>query len=94
MKSRKIGLILSYGYFILNTVIGIFLSSFVIRTIGKTEYGIYQSVTAFIAYLTILELGTGRIMSRNISLLDKNGKDDSKVKKMYQRFLSLIACLP
>lgn len=81
MNSRKSGIILSYGYFILSTIITIFLSSFVIRTIGKTEYGIYQSVAAFIGYLTLLEFGTGRIMSRNLSLLKKDGTDAEEIKK-------------
>ena len=81
MKSRKSGLILSYGYFALSTVVSIFISSFVIRTIGKTDYGIYQAVAAFINYLTLLEFGTGRIMSRNISLLKKDGSEDQEIKK-------------
>ena len=89
MKSRKSGLILSYGYFVLSAVVSIFMSSFVIRTIGKTDYGIYQSVAAFINYLTLLEFGTGRIMSRNISLLNKDGSDDIEVKKNISTVLAL-----
>lgn len=89
MKSRKSGLILSYGYFVLSAVVSIFMSSFVIRTIGKTDYGIYQSVAAFINYLTLLEFGTGRIMSRNISLLNKDGSEDLEVKKNISTVLAL-----
>ena len=81
MKSRKSGLILSYGYFALSAVVSIFVSSFVIRTIGKTDYGVYQAIAAFINYLTLLEFGTGRIMSRNISLLKKDGSEDLEIKK-------------
>ena len=81
MNSRKSGLILSYGYFVLSTIISIFLSSFVVRVIGKTDFGIYQSVAAFIGYLTLLEFGTGRIMSRNLSLLKKDGTDTEEVKR-------------
>lgn len=81
MKSRKSGLILSYGYFVLSAVVSIFVSSFVIRSIGKTDYGVYQAIAAFINYLTLLEFGTGRIMSRNISLLKKDGSEDLEMKK-------------
>lgn len=89
MKSRNSGLILSYGYFALSAVVSIFMSSFVIRTIGKTDYGIYQSVAAFINYLTLLEFGTGRIMSRNISLLKKDGAEKIEIKRNISTILAL-----
>ena len=81
MKSRNSGLLLSYGYFALSAVVSIFMSSFVIRTIGKTDYGVYQAIAAFVNYLTLLEFGTGRIMSRNISLLKKDGSEELQIKK-------------
>lgn len=93
MKSRNTGLVLSYGYFILNTIISIFMSAFVVRMIGKTDYGIYQSVAAFVTYLTILEFGTGRIMSRNLSLLNKDGSDDNDIKKNISTVLILNCAL-
>ena len=67
-NSRGKGITLSYLYFVINTIIGIFMSAFIIRTVGKTDYGVYQSMTAFISYLVLLEFGTGTIMARNISL--------------------------
>ena len=81
MKSRNRGLFLSYGYFVLSAVVSIFMSSYVIQTLGKTDYGVYQAISAFINYLTLLEFGTGRIMSRNISLMNKDGSEDLKIKK-------------
>lgn len=89
MSSRKSGLILSYGYFVLSAVVSIFMSSFVIRTVGKTDYGIYQSVAAFINYLTLLEFGTGRILSRNISLLKKDGSEENEIKRNISTVLAL-----
>ena len=80
-SKRKVGITLSYIYFVSSTIVGIFMSSFIIRTIGKTDYGIYQSMTAFVSYLMLLEFGTGTIMSRNLSLLKKDGTDDEEIKK-------------
>ncbi len=80
-KTRNIGLSLSYIYFVLNTVIGIFMSAFIIRTIGKTDYGVYQSMSAFVSYLVLLEFGTGTIMARNISLCKKDGTDNQDIQK-------------
>lgn len=93
MKSRKSGMILSYGYFLLSAVVGVYMSSFVIRMIGKTDYGVYQSVAAFINYLTLLEFGTGRIMSRNISLLKKDGTEEVEIKKNISTVVTLNSVL-
>ena len=71
MKSRNIGLIISYIYFICNTILGILISSFIVRKIGKTDYGVYQTVSSFAAYLVLLEFGTGTVMARNIALSSK-----------------------
>ena len=93
IKKRSIGITLSYMYFILNTIIGIFTSAFVIRTVGKTDYGVYQSMTAFISYLALLEFGTGTIMARNISLCQKDGTEKTKLEKNTSTIFSLTVVL-
>lgn len=65
-ESKKIGIMLSYINTILSMVFGIILSSYLIKALGDTEYGLYQTVTAFANYLLILELGTGTITQRNV----------------------------
>lgn len=90
---RNIGIILSYVYFVASTIVGIFMSSFIIRTIGKTDYGVYQSMTAFVSYLTLLEFGTGTIMSRNLSLLKKDGTDEEDVKRTISTIWTLTSVL-
>lgn len=71
MNRRGKGIAISYIYTILNTVIGFFMSAFVLRMLGKTDYGVYQTMTSFLTYLTLFEFGTGTIMTRNISLCKK-----------------------
>ena len=69
MKSkRSIGIALSYIFLAANMVIGLFMSSFVVRKLGDTEYGLYQAVGAFANYLILLEFGTGTVMTRNLSV--------------------------
>ena len=68
MKSRGTGLVLSYVYTICNAVIGLFISAFLLRKLGQTDYGVYQTMSSFVTYLGLLEFGTGTIMTRNISL--------------------------
>lgn len=89
LKNRKIGVTISYLYFVLNTVLGTFVSGFVVQTVGKTNYGVYQTMAAFAAYLILLEFGTGTIMARNISLCKKNGTDNKELKSNLSTIWSL-----
>lgn len=81
MNRRGRGIAISYIYIILNTVIGFFMSAFVLRMLGKTDYGVYQTMTSFLTYLTLFEFGTGTIMTRNISLCKKDGTENEEIKK-------------
>lgn len=92
-SSRSKGITLSYLYFVINTIIGIFMSALIIRTVGKTDYGVYQSMTAFISYLVLLEFGTGTIMARNISLCKKDGTEDEELRKSTSTIWSLTIVL-
>ena len=79
MTKRSNGIILSYTYTFFNMICGLLMSSFLLRQLGDTEYGLYQAVTAFATYLVMLEFGTGTVMSRNISLCRGKGEDE-KIK--------------
>lgn len=57
-------------------ICGLFLSSFLLRSLGDSEYGLYQTVAAFATYLVLLEFGTGTVMSRNISVCKVHGKKE------------------
>ena len=98
MNSRAKGISLSYLNMILNTIVGLFMSAFIIRKLGQTEYGVYQTMTSFLTYLVLFEFGTGTIMTRNISLCRKNGFD-SEMRTNYTTistitiFLSSLICL-
>lgn len=81
MNSRSKGISISFVYTILNTIIGLFMSAYVLRIVGKTEYGLYQTMTSFVTYLALFEFGTGTIMARNISLCKKDGSESSIINK-------------
>lgn len=57
------------------------MSGFIVRTVGQTDYGVYQTMSAFAGYLILLEFGTGTVMSRNISLCKKGDKDRTELQK-------------
>lgn len=75
-SSRGIGISISYFSTVLNMVCGFFLSSFLLRRLGDSEYGLYQTVAAFATYLVLLEFGTGTVMSRNISVCKAAGRKE------------------
>lgn len=62
-------------------VIGLFLSRFLIRTLGDTDYGIYQTVSSFANYLVLLEFGTGTIMVRNIALCRSSNASKEELER-------------
>ena len=93
INTRKKGILLSYIHFILNVVLSILVSAFIVRRVGKTDYGVYQSITAFIAYLVLLEFGTSALMTRNISLLKRDGTDEQEVNKNISTIWSLTIVL-
>ena len=76
-SSRNKGIALSYINTALNMVCGLFLSSYLLRMLGDTEYGIYQTISSFVNYLVLFEFGTGTVMTRNLSVC--KGKKASKL---------------
>lgn len=72
MRQRRIGILLSYANTILNMVIGLVLSTVLLRLLGDTEYGVYQTIASFANYLVLLQFGTGTVMTRNIAMCRGN----------------------
>lgn len=58
MKSQlKMGALLSYLQMALGVVIGLAYTPVMIRLLGESEYGLYNTVSSAISFLSILELG-------------------------------------
>ena len=81
MRNRSWGIALSYLNTGLSMVCGLFLSSFLVKMLGDTEYGLYQMVTSFASYLVLLEFGTGTAMTRNISKCRAQNGDKREIQK-------------
>lgn len=75
-NQRSTGILLSYVYLGLNMIIGLFMSSYVLRKLGNTEYGLYQTVGAFANYLILLEFGMGTVLTRNLAVYKHEGKKE------------------
>lgn len=92
MKSRKWGIIVSYINTALTMVTGLYLSSFLLRVLGDTEYGVYQTVASFANYLVLLEFGTGSVITRNLSLCYSQGADKETIERNVST-VWVITCL-
>lgn len=59
MKDRqiKVGSVLSYVQMALNVVVGLLYTPLMIRLLGQSEYGLYNTVASTISMLSILNLG-------------------------------------
>ena len=56
-KQLKIGSLLSYVQMIIGVLIGLAYTPFMLRTLGQSEYGLYNTVSSTISVLSILSLG-------------------------------------
>lgn len=80
-KSRGAGITLSYVNTFLNMICGLFLSAFLLRSLGDTDYGVYQTVSSFANYLVLLEFGTGTVMTRNLSACRARNATKDEIEK-------------
>ena len=80
-SQRKTGMLLSYSSSLLLAAVNIFLTPFLIRSLGQVEYGIYQSMASFAGYLVLMNFGTGTVMTRYVSMY--LGKGDKKNERNY-----------
>ncbi len=58
MNQLKAGAALNYVVILLNTLVGLLYTPYMLRMMGQSEYGLYSLVASVIAYLTILDLGS------------------------------------
>lgn len=64
MNQIKAGAVLSYVMIVLNNVVKLAYTPFLIRALGQSEFGLYSIAAATIGYLTIMDLGFGNAIIR------------------------------
>lgn len=81
MNERQIGVILSYLNIFLGFLITLIYTPYLIRMLGKDEFGLMGVASAVIGYLSILDLGFGNaIMVYSAKFLQKN--DTNSLKRL------------
>lgn len=88
MNQLKAGAILNYVIILLNTLVGLLYTPYMLRMMGQSEYGLYALVSSVIAYLTILDLGLGNAIVRYTAKYRAEGKLEEQYK-LFGMFLKL-----
>lgn len=60
---------------------GLFLSSYLLREFGDTDYGVYQTICSFANYLVLLEFGLGTVITRNVARCRAKGASAEEIQR-------------
>lgn len=94
VNQLKAGALLNYVMIGVNALVGIAYTPYLLRSLGKSEYGLYSLAASIIAYLTVLDLGFGNAIVRYTAKF----RAENKIEKQYALFgtftlfYSVIAC--
>ena len=74
MNQIKVAAVLNYVAIVVNVVVGLLYTPYMLRSLGQSEYGIYSLAYSVIAYLTVLDLGFGNAIVRYTAKYRAQGK--------------------
>lgn len=82
MNQLRAGALLNYVVIILNMLVGLLYTPYMLRMMGQSEYGLYSLVASVISYLTVLDLGLGNAIVRYTAKFRAEGK----ITEQYEMF--------
>lgn len=91
MNQLKAGAILNYVVILLNTLVGLLYTPYMLRMMGQSEYGLYALVASVISYLTVLDLGLGNAVVRYTAKFRAEGKQTEQYEMFGMFFILYIA---
>lgn len=92
MNQLKAGATLNYTVIVLNILVGLLYTPFLLRMLGQSDYGIYSLVASVISYLTVLDLGFGNAITRYTAKFRAEGKTVEQYE-MFGMFLILYSVI-
>lgn len=79
-------LISNVGFFVLNILVNLWLTSFLIRQIGVAMYGMVPLAVTVTSYLNVITVGLNVAVGRHMTLALENG-DDARVSRIFNSAL-------
>lgn len=92
MNQLRAGAILNYAVIVLNTLVGLLYTPYMLHMLGQNEYGLYSLVASIISYLTILDLGLGNAVVRYTAKFRAEGKQTEQYE-MFGMFFTLYVVI-
>lgn len=92
VNQLKWGSALSYAQMALSIVIGLVYTPLMIRLLGQSEYGLYQTVSSTISLLAVLHLGFNSSYIRYFAKYKKNN-DKEAIEKLNGLFLIIFTII-
>ncbi|MDO4847461.1 MAG: oligosaccharide flippase family protein [Clostridiaceae bacterium] len=96
--NRKIGVIYSYALMLVEVFSAMLFTPFLIRMLGKPDYGVYQLIMSITSYLTLLDLGIGNAVVRFMAKFRTNNdlkkqREFLGIVTIYYAAIALIAVI-
>ena len=85
VNQLRAGAALNYVVILLNILVGLLYTPYMLRMMGQSEYGLYSLVASVVSYLTVLDLGLGNAIVRYTAKFRAEGK----VKEQYEMLFSI-----
>lgn len=92
MNQLRAGAALNYVVIVLNMLVGLLYTPYMLRMMGQSEYGLYSLVASVISYLTVLDLGLGNAIVRYTAKFRAEGKTTEQYE-MFGMFLVLYVII-
>lgn len=94
-KQIKLGTVLSYVHVVIQLIVSIVYTPILIKFLGSSEYGLYNTVASTISSLSILSLGFGGGYIRFFARYKKNNDEESiaKLNGLFLIIYSIIAII-
>ncbi len=86
-KQVKLGAVFSYILIIANALYGLFITPFILTSLGESTFGVYRTVASLSAALMIVDLGIGGTVMRYVAKYRADGD-----LKRISPFVSMIMC--
>ena len=77
------GVALSYITTFVSLGVSLLLTPIIIRLLGQSDYGLYETIGSFVNYLSVLDLGFGAVVTRYTAKYQQMGDVDSRDKFLY-----------
>ena len=91
-RDLKLGIAFSYITMVVNVIISILYTPFLLRSLGTQQYGLYNMGQSAIAYLSLAEFGFGNAVVRYSSKYRAEG-NEAQAASVYGMFLYIYAIL-